>query len=110
MGPILAMAVIFSGLASMPCLDTLYPSSFLFETPKVHFSGFSLMLNLRRLENMVSSVLRRFHHYVVYVDNDRGFLWPKLVGLLGRVNLICKTLLHATLVGGTSVFLDRTTL
>jgi hypothetical protein len=45
-GPILAMAVIFSGLALMPRSDTMYPSSFPFGTAKVHFSGFNLMLNL----------------------------------------------------------------
>jgi hypothetical protein len=39
--------------------------------------------------------LRRWRH---------GFQWLRLVELPGRVDLISKTLLHATLVGGTSVF------
>jgi hypothetical protein len=48
--------------------------------------------------------VRRFHHYVVYVDGDRGFLWLRLVELPGWVDVISKTLLHAMLVGGTSIF------
>ena len=48
MGPMLEMAVIFSGLASMPRSDTMYPSNFPSRTPKTHFLGFSLTLNLQR--------------------------------------------------------------
>jgi hypothetical protein len=59
MGPILGMAVIFSGLASMPLSDTMYPSSFPFGTLKVQFLGLNLMLNLWRLANVASSVVIR---------------------------------------------------
>ena len=44
----------FLGLASMPCSDIMYPSSFPFGTPKTHFSGFSLMLNLQRFVNVAA--------------------------------------------------------
>ena len=53
-GPMLEMAVIFSGLASIPHSDTMYPSSFPFKTPKTHFSGFNLMLNLWRFVNVAA--------------------------------------------------------
>ena len=59
MGPMLEMAVIFSGLASMPRLDMMYPSSFPFGTPKTHFSEFNLMLNLRRFANVVAKFVIR---------------------------------------------------
>ena len=49
----------FFGLASMPCSDIMYPSSFPFGTPKTHFSGFSLMLNLRRFMNVVANFVIR---------------------------------------------------
>ena len=42
-GPILVMAEIFSELASMPCSETMKPSSTPLGTPKTHFSGLSLM-------------------------------------------------------------------
>ena len=54
MGPMLEMAVIFSGLASMPHSNIMYPSSFPFGTPKTHFLGFNLMLNLQRFINVVA--------------------------------------------------------
>ena len=54
MGPMLEMAAIFLGLASMPRSDMMYPSSFPFGTPKTHFLGFSLMLNLQRFVNVVA--------------------------------------------------------
>ena len=59
MGPMLVIAVILSQLASMPRLDTMYPSSLLLGTPNVHFSGFSLMLNLLRFANVVLRVATR---------------------------------------------------
>ena len=43
-GPILVMAEIFSGLASMPRSEIMKPSSMPLETLKTHFSGLSLML------------------------------------------------------------------
>ena len=54
MGPMLEMVMIFSGLASMPRPNTMYPSSFPFGTPKTHFLGLNLMLNLQRLANVVA--------------------------------------------------------
>ena len=59
MGPMFEMAVIFLGLASMLCSDTMYPSCFPFGTPKTHFSGFSLMLNLRRFTNVAAKFVIR---------------------------------------------------
>ena len=60
-GPMLEMAMIFSGMASMPRSDTMYPSSFPFGTPKTHFLRFSLMLNLRRFANVVARFVIRSH-------------------------------------------------
>ena len=54
MGPMLEMAVILLGLASMPRSDTMYPSNFPFGTPKTHFSGFNQMLNLWRFMNVAA--------------------------------------------------------
>ena len=53
-GPMLEMAVIFLGLASMSRSDMMYPSSFPFGTTKTHFSGFNLTLNLQRFANVVA--------------------------------------------------------
>ena len=53
-GSMLEMAVILSGFASMPRSDTMYPSSFPFGTPKTHFSGFNLALNLQRFANVAA--------------------------------------------------------
>ena len=44
----------FLGLSSIPRLDVMYPSSFPFGTPKTHFLGFNLMLNLRRFMNIAA--------------------------------------------------------
>ena len=49
----------FLGLASMPHSDTIYPCSFPFEIPKTHFSGFNLMLNLRRFVNVAAKLAIR---------------------------------------------------
>ena len=54
MGPMLEMAVIFLGLASIPHSDTMYPSNFSFGTPKTYFLGFNLMLNLQRFMNVAA--------------------------------------------------------
>ena len=43
------MALIFSGLASIPQLLTMNPSSFLEGTPKTHLVGLSFQRNFRRL-------------------------------------------------------------
>jgi hypothetical protein len=42
MGPMLVMAAIFSGLASMPRLETMNPKSMPQGTPKTYFSGLGL--------------------------------------------------------------------
>jgi hypothetical protein len=48
------MAVIFTGLASMPRLLTMNPSNFPEGTPKTHLVGLSFHQNLRRLLNVSS--------------------------------------------------------
>ena len=108
-GPMLEMAVIFLGLASMPRLDTMYPSSFPFETPKTHFLGFSLILNLQRFMNVMakfairSQALSCFDHYVINIDGDYWF-WPlDLIRLIERVDLVGEASLHTPLIGGASV-------
>ena len=58
-GPMLEMAMIFLGLASMPCLDMMYLSSFPFGIPKTHFLGFNLMLNLQRFMNITAKFVIR---------------------------------------------------
>jgi hypothetical protein len=49
-----AMAEILCRLASMPRLVMMYPRSLPWGTPKVHFSGFSLMLKCLRLVKVSS--------------------------------------------------------
>ena len=46
-GPIRFTAAIFVGLALIPRLDTTYPSNMPLGTPKMHFSGLSLMMLAR---------------------------------------------------------------
>jgi hypothetical protein len=53
-GPILVMAVIFSGLASMPRSETMNPESMPQGTPKTHFSGLSFTPFALRHLNVVS--------------------------------------------------------
>jgi hypothetical protein len=48
------MAVIFTGLASMPRSLTMNPSNFPEGTPKTHLVGLSFHQNLRRLLNVSS--------------------------------------------------------
>jgi hypothetical protein len=48
-GLITSIALIFFGLASMPRYQTRKPSNFPAETPKMHFSGFSLVRVARSL-------------------------------------------------------------
>jgi hypothetical protein len=50
MGPMLVMAAIFSGLASMPRSETMNPKSMPWGTPKTHFSGLSFTPFAFRLE------------------------------------------------------------
>jgi hypothetical protein len=42
----------FSWLGSIPCWETIYPSSFHEGTPNVHFSGFNFMLIFLRLSKV----------------------------------------------------------
>ena len=53
-GPMLEMTMIFLRLVSMSRSDMMYPRSFLFETPKTHFLGFNLTLNLQRFVNVAA--------------------------------------------------------
>ena len=108
-GPMLEMAKIFLGLASMPRSDMKYLYSFPFGTSKTHFLGFNLTLNLRRFHECGGQVcgqvasLSRFHYYVIYIDDDCWF-WPlDLVRSVERVDLVGEASLHAPLIGGASI-------
>ena len=47
--------------------------------------------------------LSRFHHYIIYIDEDCWF-WPlDLVRLVGQVDLVGEAPLHAPLIGGASI-------
>ena len=49
---ILSMALILTGLASIPRLETRKPSNLPAGTPKVHFAGFSFIRNFLKLSNV----------------------------------------------------------
>ena len=49
---ILSMALILTGLHSMPRSETRKPSSWPAGTPNTHFSGLSLIWNRRKLANV----------------------------------------------------------
>jgi hypothetical protein len=53
-GAMLVMAEIFSGLASMSRSETMNPRSMPRGTPKMHFSGFSLIFFSLRKQNATS--------------------------------------------------------
>ena len=53
------MALILSGFASIPRLETRKPRSFPAGTPNTHFSGLSFMRVRRRLWNVSSKSSRR---------------------------------------------------
>jgi hypothetical protein len=55
-GLITSIVLIFSGLASMLRYETRNPSNFLVETPKMHFSGFSLVRVARSLRKLGSGL------------------------------------------------------
>ena len=100
--------MIFSGLASMPHSDTMYPSSFPFRTPKTHF-GIQPDVESSEVHEHCGQVcdqvigLSCFDHYVINIDVDCWF-WPLgLIRLIKRVDLVGEALLHAPLVGGASV-------
>lgn len=92
MGLMLVMVVILSKFASMPRSDTMYPSSFPFRTPKVHFSAQVGKSGIQRGDQIFHS--RRLDHNVINVDGDRGLWWLGLVGLPGRVDLVGEASLH----------------
>jgi hypothetical protein len=65
MGPMLVMAAIFSGLASMPHLETMNPRSMPRGTSKTHFSGLSFTLFAFRHLNVTSRSERRSEAFLV---------------------------------------------
>jgi hypothetical protein len=65
MGPMLVMAVIFSGLASMPRSETMNPRSMPRGTLKTHFSGLSFTSFALRHLNVVSRSVRRSEAFLV---------------------------------------------
>jgi hypothetical protein len=64
-GPMLVMAAIFSGLASMPRSETMNPKSMPRGTPKTHFSGLSFTPFALRHLNVVSRSVRRSEAFLV---------------------------------------------
>jgi hypothetical protein len=64
-GPMLVMAAIFSGLASMPRSKTMNPRSMPRGTPKTHFSGLSFSPFVLRHLNVVSRSERRSEAFFV---------------------------------------------
>jgi hypothetical protein len=65
MGPMLVMAAIFSGLASMPHSETMNPRSMPRGTPKTHFSGLSFTPFVLRHLNVTSRLERRSEAFLV---------------------------------------------
>jgi hypothetical protein len=65
MGPMLVMAAIFSGLASMPRSETMNPKSMPRGTPKTHFSGLSFTPFALRHQNVTSRSERRSEAFLV---------------------------------------------
>ena len=47
--------------------------------------------------------MSRFDHYVINIDDNHWFWSLSLIGLVEQVDLVGEALLHAPLVGGTSV-------
>jgi hypothetical protein len=64
-GPMLVMATIFSGLASMPRSETMNPRSMPRGTPKTHFLGLSFTPFALRHLNVVSRSERRSEAFLV---------------------------------------------
>jgi hypothetical protein len=65
MGPMLVMAAIFSGLASMPHSETMKPRSMPRGTPKTHFLGLSFTPFALRHLNVISRSERRSEAFLV---------------------------------------------
>jgi hypothetical protein len=64
-GPMLVMAAIFSGLASMPRSETMNPKSMPRGTPKTHFSGYSFTPFTLSHRNVASRSERRSEAFLV---------------------------------------------
>jgi hypothetical protein len=62
---ILVMAMIFTGLSSIPRLLTMNPSNFPDGTPKMNFVGLSFHRNLRKLLNVSSKSAIRLSGFLV---------------------------------------------
>jgi hypothetical protein len=65
-GPIRSRAATFSGLASMPHWEMMYPRSMPRGTPKTHFSGFSLTPLARRQPNAMLRSPTRSSAFLVF--------------------------------------------
>jgi hypothetical protein len=96
MGPMLVMAAIFSGLASMPCSETMNPRSMPRRTPKTHFSGLSFTLFALRHMN-VTSRSEEVGGFPCF-DNDAID-----VGLDRSADVLSEHMVHAPLVCCTSL-------
>jgi hypothetical protein len=66
-GPILSRAATFSGLASMPHWETMYPNSMPRGTPKTHFSGFKFTPLARSQSNAARKSLTRLSAFLVFM-------------------------------------------
>ena len=87
------MAEIFSGLASMLRSETVKPGSIPLGTPKMHFSGLSLMPFCKGLLKIGYEVVSPFG-----LDHD-----VIKVGLNGPPDEVPETLEHTTLVCSPSI-------
>jgi hypothetical protein len=64
--PIRSRAATFSGLASMPRWETMYPKSMPRGTPKTHFYGFNFTPLARRQPNAMRRSLTRSSAFLVF--------------------------------------------
>jgi hypothetical protein len=67
---ILMIALIFSGLASIPRWLTINPSNFPIGTPKTHFSGLSFHRYHRRLLKTSSKSSMKFSEFFVLITTS----------------------------------------
>jgi hypothetical protein len=92
MGPILVIAVIFSGLVSMSRSKTMNPKSVPRGTLKTHFSGLSLMF-------FCLKAFERDIEIVNQIVDLPGFYYDVVnVGLNGWPDVFPENVLHASLV------------
>uniref|UniRef100_A0A2N9H6D7 Uncharacterized protein n=1 Tax=Fagus sylvatica TaxID=28930 RepID=A0A2N9H6D7_FAGSY len=88
------MALILSGLASIPLCETIKPRNLLEETPKAHLLGFSFIWYLRNVLNVSSrsfSEVTLFGCYLISSDFSYSmFGWEldKEVVVMGRVTIL----------------------